>query len=248
MSTKFSGVESGQEQAAHRLRPDTRRFTARASGFFGTTDGVIAAMFGVPLTALLLMKVPLASEMLLLAMIFFYRLYVSPGKAIQRRGGWWWLWDRVFETQSIRKFDFPYRVPSQANAYDGSMPKERPSKGKGITFLGHEISSKLGIYSGDSDLRTHMLVLGTTGSGKTEFLLGLVYNALIQNSGFIYTDGKGDVALWNNVFRLARYIGREYDLVLINFLTSGRDFLDKQYDRTTNTMNPFALGSSGMLI
>ncbi|WP_432262880.1 FtsK/SpoIIIE domain-containing protein [Cupriavidus sp. TMH.W2] len=248
MSQRFSGIEASQEQSAHRLRPDTRRFSKRSSEFFNTTDGVLAAMFGVPVMALLLMKVPLASELLLLAMVLFYRTYVSPGKAVARRGGIWWLWDRIFETEKVRKIDFPYRVPSQANAYDGSMPRERPSKGKGITFLGHEISSKLGIYSSDSDLRTHMLVLGTTGSGKTEFLLGLVYNALIQNSGFIYTDGKGDVALWNNVFRLARYIGREYDLVLINFLTSGRDFLDKQTDRTTNTMNPFALGSSGMLI
>jgi len=248
MVTKYTGIEVGQEQSVSRLRPDVRRFSTRASDFFNTTDGVLATMLGVPVAALLLMKVPLASELLLLAMVIFYRTYVSPGKAVSRRGGFWWLWDRIFETQKIRKYDFPYRVPQQANAYDGSMPKDRPSKGKGITFLGYEISSKLGIYSGDSDLRTHMLVLGTTGSGKTEFLLGLVYNALIQNSGFIYTDGKGDVALWNNVFRLARYIGREYDLVLINFLTSGRDFLDKQYDRTTNTMNPFALGSSGMLI
>ena len=40
-----------------------------------------------------------------------------------------------------------------------------------------------------------MLVLGTTGSGKTEFLLGLCANAITQNSGFIYVDGKGDVKL-----------------------------------------------------
>lgn len=240
------GVESNEEVSTRRLRPDTRRLSKRADAYFQTTDGVIAAMMGLPAAALVLAKVPLASELILLAMVIFYRMYVSPGKAVPRRGGVWWLWDRVFETTQARKFDFPYRVPQQAKAFDGSLPRE--GKGKGISYLGREISTKLEIWSSDSDLRTHMLVLGTTGSGKTEFLLGLVYNALMQNSGFIYTDGKGDVNLWKNVFRLARYLGREGDLLLLNFLTSGRDFLDKQKDRTTNTMNPFALGSSGMMI
>lgn len=232
---KFKGVDSTQEVDQRQLRPDTRRFMTRASEFFRTTDGVIAAMMVVPVLALILIKVPFASEVLLLAMWQFYRVYVDPGHSDPKRKG-----------GKIVKYDFPFRVPSFAKLFDGSMTGNR--LGTGITFLGKEISTKLEVWSGDSDLRTHNLVLGTTGSGKTEFLLGLVYNALVQNSGFIYTDGKGAVDLWDNVFRLARYLGREDDLVMINFLTSGRDFLDKQKDRTTNTMNPFAMGSSGMLI
>lgn len=232
---KFKGVSANQEVDARQLRPDTRRMSVKAREFFQTTDGVIAMMMSVPVLALISIKVPFSAELLLLAMWFFYKMYVDPGhNNPKRKGG------------KILKYDFPFRVPQFARRFDGSMTGNR--LGTGITFLGKEISTKLEIWSGDSDLRTHMLCLGTTGSGKTEFLLGLVYNALVQNSGFIYTDGKGAVDLWNNVYRLARYIGRECDLVLINFLTSGRDFLDKQKDRTTNTMNPFALGSSGMLI
>lgn len=234
-SERIRGVESAQEVDVKQLRPDTRRLAVRARAYFRTTDGVIAAMFAVPLLALVLVKVPFSAELILAAMWLFYRSYVDPGHTDpDRKGG-----------RKI-KYNFPFRVPAMAKRFDGSMSGHR--LGEGITYLGKEISSKLEVWTGNTDLRAHQLVLGTTGSGKTEFLLGLVYNALIQNSGFIYTDGKGAVDLFDNVFRLARYLGREDDLLTINFLTSGRDFLDKQKDKTTNTMNPFALGSSGMLI
>lgn len=236
---KYRGPEQRDELDSKQLRFDTRTLTRKANDFFEQTDGVVAAAFAFPLVALLLIKVPLSGELLVFLLWAFYQLYVK--QPIDKE---------FLKKKKIavprRRYDFPYRVPFMAKLFDGSYSDKK--LGDGITFLGKEISSKLEIWTGNSDLRTHMLVLGTTGSGKTEFLLGLVYNALVQNSGFIYTDGKGDVNLYWNVFRLARYLGREDDLVAINFLTSGRDFLDKQVDRTTNTMNPFALGSSGMLI
>jgi len=83
---------------------------------------------------------------------------------------------------------------------------------------------------------------------NTEFLLGLVFNALVQNTGCIYVDGKGDPKLQREIFRLARYLGRECDLLLINFITSGRDFLERMHDKVTNNMNLMANTSSGMLI
>ena len=83
---------------------------------------------------------------------------------------------------------------------------------------------------------------------NTEYLLGLAYNALIQNTGFIYVDGKGDPKLQKEIFRLARYLGREDDLLIINFITSGRDFIEKQIDKVTNNMNIMGNTSSGMLI
>jgi hypothetical protein len=238
----YRGVERSEELQNSQIRPDTRGMMTKARAYFATTDGVIAAMLWLQAIALVTVFVPLSGEVVLAVAWLFYQLYVNPGHNNPKRV--------IPGTQriagKIRIYDFPYRLPFSAKRFDGSYAT--PKLGSGITFLGKEITSNLEIWTADSDLRTHMLVLGTTGSGKTEFLLGLVFNALVQNSGFIYTDGKGAVDLWNNVFRLARYIGRECDLLLVNFLTSGRDFLDKQYDRTTNTMNPFALGSSGMLI
>jgi hypothetical protein len=48
-------------------------------------------------------------------------------------------------------------------------------------------------------------------------------------------------------FRLCRFTGRDDELLAVSFLTSGRDFLEKQFDRTSNTAAPFAMGSSGMI-
>jgi len=101
-----------------------------------------------------------------------------------------------------------------------------------------EIDHPEHLYITDNHLVTH----------NTEFLLGLVFNALVQNTGCIYVDGKGDPKLQKEIFRLARYLGREDDLLIINFITSGRDFVDKQVDKVTNNMNMMGNTSSGMLI
>ncbi|MGL6030197.1 MAG: TraM recognition domain-containing protein, partial [Legionella sp.] len=87
----------------------------------------------------------------------------------------------------------------------------------------------------------------STGSGKTEALVSLAYNALVQGSGFIYVDGKGDNSLYAKVFSLVRSMGREDDLLLINFMTGARDIVGPQEKRLSNTLNPFCQGSSSML-
>ena len=96
-------------------------------------------------------------------------------------------------------------------------------------------------------MRTHALIFGSTGSGKTVALTSISYNALVQGSGFIYVDGKGDNSLYANLFSMVRYMGREDDMLLINFMTGARDIIGPQEKRISNTMNPFATGSSGML-
>ena len=50
-------------------------------------------------------------------------------------------------------------------------------------------------------MRTHVLIFGSTGSGKTVMMVSMAYNALVQASGFIYVDGKGDNSLYANIFR-----------------------------------------------
>ncbi len=42
-------------------------------------------------------------------------------------------------------------------------------------------------------------------------------------------------------------MGREDDLLLINFMTGARDVVGAQEKRLSNTMNPFCNGSSSML-
>lgn len=82
---------------------------------------------------------------------------------------------------------------------------------------------------------------------NTEFLLSVVYNALIHGSGFIYVDGKADSSLYGKIYSMARQMGREDSVRVINFQTGAKDIFGPQPTKMSNTVNPFAVGSSGML-
>lgn len=82
---------------------------------------------------------------------------------------------------------------------------------------------------------------------NTETLISLAFNALVQGSGFIYVDGKGDNSLWAKIFAIARSVGREDDVLVINYMTGGRDVFGPQATKLSNTLNPFISGSAGGL-
>ncbi len=96
-------------------------------------------------------------------------------------------------------------------------------------------------------MRTHVLIFGSTGSGKTETLVSIAYNALVQGSGFIYVDGKGDNTLFAKVFSMVTPMGREDDMLLVNFMTGARDIVGPQDKRYFQYHESFFLGSSSML-
>ncbi len=117
----------------------------------------------------------------------------------------------------------------------------------GIAFFGNDRTTQEELWFSNDDMRTHVLIFGSTGSGKTEALVSIACNALIQASGFIYIDGKGDNSLYAKVFSLVRKMGRDDDLLLINFMTGAKDIIGAQETRMSNTMNPFTGGSSSMI-
>jgi intracellular multiplication protein IcmO len=144
----------------------------------------------------------------------------------------------------------PFRLPLGAQHPDlsnSNLLQKKISKPSGLYFFGNDISTNQEIWFSDEDMRTHALILGSTGSGKTQTLLSIAFNALSQGSGFIYVDGKGDNSLYAQVFSMAKYMGREDDLLVINYMTGAEDIIGPQKDRISNTLNPFALGSSSML-
>ena len=149
-----------------------------------------------------------------------------------------------------RKAKLPFRMPQHSGVLDYndlSPGNNKPRKAQGILFLGNEKKTNAELWFSNEDMRTHMLIFGSTGSGKTETLLSLAFGALVQGSGFIYVDGKGDNSLFAKIFSMTRSMGREDDILLINFMTGARDIIGPQEKRLSNTMNPFALGSSSML-
>lgn len=156
----------------------------------------------------------------------------------------------VFLLNAFRKIKLPFRMPqvSKEKDWNDFIPgTKKPRKARGIYFFGNENRTKDELWFANEDMRTHVLIFGSTGSGKTEALVSLAYNALVQASGFIYVDGKGDNSLFSKVFSMVRSMGREDDMLLINFMTGARDITGPQETRISNTMNPFSEGSSSML-
>lgn len=147
-------------------------------------------------------------------------------------------------------FELPLKIPKYAHTKDPHNPvpgKTGAGPAEGILFLGNldeadnpDHSKELWLTN--TDARTHILYLGTTGSGKTEGLKAIVTNALAWASGFVYVDGKADTDLWASLFALARRFGRDDDLLILNYMTANSD-----NGAVSNTMNPFATGSASYL-
>lgn len=176
---------------------------------------------------------------------------------------WWHSW---------QKFELPMRYPKHLGGIDPTLAESRPTKdGKGeqivqkqangIVHIGNQRSDDRAehlkeLWLTDSDARTHMLLMGTTGSGKTVTLLSICFNALAWGSGFFYSDGKADSSLHAAVWSLCRRVGREDDYLVINFMTGGADPYAKYAknrvrgqisEKKSNGTNPWYEGSPDFL-
>lgn len=217
------GLDENQEQNYKRLVRDTRTLGQRIADFFKNSETVALSMLVLAGACFFL---PAASDYLLLLGI------------------------GAFVATRCHKSILPFRLPKRAKCKDFNSPAPgttKPGKANGIYYFGNDGKTGEELWFTNEDMRTHMLMFGSTGSGKTETMVSLAYNALLQSSGFIYVDGKGDNSLFSKIFSMARYMGREDDVLLINFMTGARDIIGPQKKRLSNTMNPFARGSSSML-
>ncbi|NCC04028.1 MAG: type IV secretion protein IcmO [Proteobacteria bacterium] len=147
--------------------------------------------------------------------------------------------------------ELPLKMPKYAaplpDLHNPTPGKKGAGKSEGILYLGNLDDPEDPYHQGElwltnTDARTHMLFIGTTGSGKTEGLKSIVANALTWGSGFVYIDGKADTDLWASLFALARRFGRDDDLLILNYMTANSDD-----GAVSNTMNPFSNGSASYL-
>lgn len=147
----------------------------------------------------------------------------------------WWLMKR--DRSIVFKLPMGARWKDKNNEGPG-----RSGKPEGILYVGNMKKTNQEIWFTNSDARTHILYLGTTGAGKTEGLKSMVTNALTWGSGFVYIDGKADTDLWSSLSALVRRFGRDDDLLVLNYMTGNSDL-----KAPSNTMNPFSSGSSSYL-
>lgn len=217
------GVYAKSEIDPNLLLRDTRSLGERLMGFFASPTNVAVVLLSCAAGIYYVSQA---------AVIFFILMIV------------------MFVYAVTREHKLPFRLPqvSKVKDYNDLKPGIKlPYMARGIAFFGNEKQTNKEIWFANEDMRTHVLIFGSTGSGKTEALVSIAYNALVQSSGFIYVDGKGDNSLYAKVFSMVRSMGREDDLLIINFMTGARDIVGPQEKRLSNTLNPFCQGSSSML-
>ena len=140
---------------------------------------------------------------------------------------------------ATRDRSLPFKLPMGVKWKDSNT---RDGKAEGILYVGNDQDTREELWFTNSDARTHVLYLGTTGAGKTEGLKSMVTNAMAWGSGFVYVDGKADTNLWSSLSSLVRRFGRDDDLLVLNYMTGNSDT-----KAPSNTMNPFSSGSASYL-
>lgn len=165
--------------------------------------------------------------------------------------GWYLIWI------SRGHYRLPMRVPKSWPGldYSDNIPgsDSRFKRADGLLFLGNDDTGRE-LWITNSDARRHIFVIGTTGSGKTEYLLGNIVQPLAWGSGCLFIDGKGTPEFYARIWSLAKRFGREDDVRVINFTgVSGEGEQDADapagsLGSQSNTLNPFAVGSADQLI
>lgn len=230
---RYAGVK--KSSIPNEQRVDTRRWGDKMADAWSNPDGALVLAGVLAAVNFFILLIPAGPLLSLLPTAILSKKFLDP---------------------KTRLHNMPFRVPKHYNMPDGSVQnpafsfKKKPTAyyGKGVSLYGVDRETGLQAWGTDSDNRTHATILGTTGSGKSEFIFCLILNQLIEDSGFIAVDAKGDIAFQQRCSQLLRRFGREDDLLTISFAVGTRDFLKAQDDRPTNTFNIMSSTSAGMLI
>lgn len=154
------------------------------------------------------------------------------------------LWVGVFLFLFFTHLSYRVLLPLR---YPPDGQDEKGKDGDGIMYVGHLRSTNpyenfREVWMADADLRTHFLILGSTGSGKSETLKGMFYNALCWGSGFFLADGKADNKMPLDLMAMCRMQGVDDDFLALNFLIGGSspEKIRASRRRRTNMINTFS--------
>ena len=220
---RFTGVRRDQRVRIDARRDDTRTFRQRLSDITSKTGGTVAVFGFIAMASLFLSWAPFVPEILfIVALVVFLSNYRFKKK----------------------RWSTPFRVPRYINKVMGTkvLDSTTGQAGNGNIFLGRCEETAEEVWAHTGDLNKHSLLIGTTGSGKTEAIMGQLFGFLALNSGGLMVDGKASVGTFGSAYKIARIFGRDPDLLTMDYLTGGIDVAGLQKERRSHTYNPLASG------
>ncbi|MDR1039281.1 MAG: TraM recognition domain-containing protein [Deltaproteobacteria bacterium] len=218
---RWKGLEPGDHVDRRRLIRDTRTAAEKAASAFGDRGTVLKLTASLALAGIFFPEWCFATFAAAVA-AFVCHMAITSGARL------------------------PFRLPATARRPDPGSPlpgRRGFREAGGIFFMGNEQGTGKELWLEKRDILTHMLLMGSTGSGKTSALVSLAYNALASGTGVFYIDPKAEARLGMEIWQLARYVGRDDDFRALNYSTA----LPPPPGRLSNTNNPFSLGSADSL-
>jgi ABC-type oligopeptide transport system ATPase subunit len=101
-------------------------------------------------------------------------------------------------------------------------------------LLGYTTDAGLPVYIPDSENYGHRFIIGQSGVGKTTFANLLTLQQIQRGGGLLSINGKLDDEDLQTIYRMARYYGRERDILVLN---AGDP-------KQSNSYNPILFGDS----
>ncbi len=156
------------------------------------------------------------------------------------------VWSSRLKANKSMPMNLPIDVARFTDQRD-HQPGERNklNKARGTINLGNSIGDRQEIWTLGRKLLTHLLILGSTGSGKTDMLLSLTGStAYSMGGGVIYIDAKAAKELLYVFATMAQIFGRIDDVRVINYSTGNQTISLRHWKKKSNTANPFARGDA----
>lgn len=231
MKPSFEAPSATELPPSRRHRRDTRTTTQQVLDALGSRAGLTGLIVACTILGLV---VPILTPLCLLAGLLVFAV-----------AG---LHHALWRTR------LPFRLPKESGLTDHNDPqpgRRAFHRARGVVLVGNAWPDEPGAREGDElwlsfeDLLNHLLVLGSTGSGKTEFLVSVLLSAgLGTGSGGAYIDPKGEYKLGAQVFVLCRLLGRDDDFRFINYNTGAKRHNLRSCKRLSNTTNPLSFGTA----
>tara|TARA_Y100001933_G_scaffold253817_1_gene294622 strand:+ start:2450 stop:5311 length:2862 start_codon:yes stop_codon:yes gene_type:complete len=221
---KMRGLQQNQEIESNTLYRDTRTTSQKIGDAFAESWGLSAFVIVLALCVALISTT-------------FFVIVVAPFI--------FWIISKV----KGKDQRLPLLLPSEAGITDYRDAKPGRMgyyKARGEFFLGNMRASEkpYEMWLSFSHLLTHTLLVGATGSGKTEALVSKAANYLAVGSGIMYSDAKAAPKLGWQLFTLARYFGREDDYRTLNYIKGNSSIKPDRAVRRGNNVNLFAYGNA----